>query len=134
MTNKINFAVVVGVVIVTVSFLGGCGATESTTEIQKQQGTTETAVDVQAVDEIEQGEMAKICSDYCEEASQAPEISKKVCNGFCGDVVKQCEENEAAQMLSAESCIKFGMLEPLSKKYPSVKAQIDAMDAKAQGK
>lgn len=134
MTNKINFAVVVGVVMVTVSFLGGCGVTESTTEIQKQQSTTETAVDIQAIDETEQGEMAKICSDYCEEASQAPEISKKVCNGFCDEVVKNCEEHESAQMLSAESCIKFGMMEPMSKKYPSIKAQIDAMDAKAQGK
>ncbi len=140
MIKKVNYIVISCAAIGVLGILGGCGTTDNivqTQEIQEtqkiQEKTLEVPTDIQAIDETEQGELAKICSNYCVKViSKHSDVSKKVCNSFCDDVIQQCEKHEAASMLSVDSCIEFGMLKPLSEKYPSVKAEIDAIDAKAQ--
>ncbi len=134
MIKKVNYIVTSCVVIGVLGILGGCGTTDNIVQTQEtQEKTLEVPTDIQAIDETEQGELAKICSNYCVEViSKHSDVSKRVCNSFCDDVIQQCEKHEAASMLSADTCIEFGMLKPLSEKYPSVKAEIDAIDAKAQ--
>lgn len=131
MKNKIHYALIVCILIIGLGFFSGCGKTKNTIETQK---STDTSTEIKIVDETTQGAMGKLCSDYCDGIIlKYPEVSKRVCNGFCDDVIKQCEQSNASGLkFSAEDCINLGMLEPLSKKYSTIKAMVDSFDSKMQ--
>ncbi len=132
MIIKNNYKISTLIIISTVIFLSGCGQTNNMSKTQKTQETSDAITDMQAVDDTNTSDMSKICADYCMQVAKDPAVSKVVCMSFCDDVIKQCEKSDYSDVASAKSCIQFGMLKPLSEKYPSIKARINASNANAQ--